>query len=144
MNWEIGAGIRNTLVGLCLVAQSCPTLFANLQTVACQAPLFMGFSGQSYWSALYFLLQGSFQGSNLRLLCLLHWQACSLPLAPPGKSIHTLARIKERVGAGCVAQGAQLSALWSPGGREVTPEGGDTRIGMAHALCCTPETNTTL
>ena len=33
------------------------------------------------------LLQGIFltQGSNLDLLCLLHWQAGSLPLAPPGK-----------------------------------------------------------
>ena len=33
------------------------------------------------------LLQGIFptQGSNLRLLCLLHWQAGSLSLAPPGK-----------------------------------------------------------
>ena len=31
------------------------------------------------------LLQGIFltQGSNPRLLCLLHWQVCSLPLAPP-------------------------------------------------------------
>ena len=36
------------------------------------------------------LLQGIFptQGSNPRLLCLLHWQPGSLPLAPPGKS-HT-------------------------------------------------------
>ena len=34
----------------------------------------------------YFLLQGIFptQGSNLRLLHLLHWQAGSLPLMPPG------------------------------------------------------------
>ena len=33
------------------------------------------------------LLQGIFptQGSNLRLLCLLHWQGGSVPLAPPGK-----------------------------------------------------------
>ena len=33
------------------------------------------------------LLQGIFktQGWNLCLLCLLHWQAGSLPLAPPGK-----------------------------------------------------------
>ena len=33
------------------------------------------------------LLQGIFltQGLNQRLLCLLHWQADSLPLAPPGK-----------------------------------------------------------
>ena len=33
------------------------------------------------------ILQGIFltQGLNPCLLCLLHWQACSLPLAPPGK-----------------------------------------------------------
>ena len=38
------------------------------------------------------LLQGIFptQGSNLSLLCLLHWQAGSLPLAPPGKPCSTL------------------------------------------------------
>ena len=35
------------------------------------------------------LLQGIFptQGSNPRLLCLLHWQAHSLPLVPPGNPI---------------------------------------------------------
>ena len=31
--------------------QSCPTL-RNLRTTACQAPLFMGFSRQEYWSGL--------------------------------------------------------------------------------------------
>ena len=36
----------------------------------------------------HFLLQGIFptQGSNLHLLCLLHWQVGSLSLEPPGKS----------------------------------------------------------
>ena len=36
----------------------------------------------------HFLLQGIFltQGSNPSLLCLLHWQAGSLPLVPPGKA----------------------------------------------------------
>ena len=29
--------------------------------------------------------RGSFQGSNPRVLCLLHWQMGSLPLVPPGK-----------------------------------------------------------
>ena len=39
----------------------------------------------------YFLLQGIFptQGLTLCLLRLLHWQAGSLPLAPPGK-LHLL------------------------------------------------------
>ena len=35
---------------------------------------------------LPFLFPGDLtQGSNLHLLCLLHWQAGSLPLVPPGK-----------------------------------------------------------
>ena len=47
------------------------------------SPLSMGFSRQEYWSGLHFLLQGQ----NLRLSHLLHWQAGSLPLAPPGKTL---------------------------------------------------------
>ena len=36
------------------------------------------------------LLQRIFptQGSSLCLLCLLHWEAGSLPLAPPGKPVY--------------------------------------------------------
>ena len=36
-----------------LVAKSCPTP-AIPRTVACQAPLSMGFSSQEYWSGLLF------------------------------------------------------------------------------------------
>ena len=52
------------------------------------APQSIGLSRQEYWSIL---LQGTFptQGSNPHLLCLLHWQAGSLPLAPPGKPSNT-------------------------------------------------------
>ena len=58
-------------------------LFATLWTIAHQALLSMGFSKRG----LRALLQGIFptQGSNLRLLHLLHGQADSLPLVPPGK-----------------------------------------------------------
>ena len=37
----------------------------------------------------HFLLQGIFptQGLNRRLLVLLHWQADSLPVSPPGKPV---------------------------------------------------------
>ena len=54
-------------------------LFATPWTVACQAPLSMGFSRQEYWSGLLCPppgLQGIFptQGSNPHFLCLLHWQ----------------------------------------------------------------------
>jgi len=47
----------------------------------------MGFSRQEHWSGLPCLLQVTFraQGLNPCLLCLLHWQAGPLPLAPPGK-----------------------------------------------------------
>ena len=53
-------------------------------TVALLAPLSMGFPRQEYGNKCYFLHQVIFpiQGSNLRLL---HWQADSLPLEPPGK-----------------------------------------------------------
>ena len=40
-------------IGGGLVAQSCPTLVTPW-TVACQAPLSMGFSRQEYWSGLLF------------------------------------------------------------------------------------------
>ena len=40
-----------------LVAKSCPTLVTPW-TVACQAPLLMGFSRQEYWSGLPFLSLG--------------------------------------------------------------------------------------
>ena len=61
-------------------------LFAILWTVAHQRPLCMGFSGQEYWSAFHFHLEGIFwtEEMNPRLFCLLHWQAGSLPLVPPG------------------------------------------------------------
>ena len=74
-----------------MLLQSCLTLVTPW-TVACQAPLFMGFSRQEYWSGLPFPSPEDLptQGSNLCLLCLLHWQAGSLPLVPPGKPFEPL------------------------------------------------------
>ena len=46
-----------------LVTRSCPTLVTPW-TVACQAPLSMGFSRQEYWSG-HFLLQGIFPAQEL-------------------------------------------------------------------------------
>ena len=53
-----------------------------------QAPLSMEFSRQKHWSELHALCLGIFptQGLNLSFLCFLHWEAGSLPLAPPGKA----------------------------------------------------------
>ena len=63
-------------------------LCLTLWTVARQAPLFMGFSMQEYWNGLLCPPPGDpTQGSNPLLLHLLHWQAGSLPLAPPGKPV---------------------------------------------------------
>ena len=47
------------------------------------------FPGKNTGVVCHFLLQGMFsnQGSNLCLLCLLHQQVASLPLAPPEKTI---------------------------------------------------------
>ena len=64
-------------------------LFATPWTVACQAPLSTGSPGKNTGVGCHALLQGIFptQGSNPPRLCLLHWQADSLPLALawPGK-----------------------------------------------------------
>ena len=65
-----------------LVTKLCPTL-ETPWIVAGQAPLSMEFSRQEYWSGLPFPPPGDLPdpGSNLSLLCLLHWQADSLPLS---------------------------------------------------------------
>ena len=68
---------------------SCVRHFATLWTVGHQAPLSMGYSRQEYWESFHTFLQGIFlaQGSNPLLFYLLHWQAGSLPLVPPGKAL---------------------------------------------------------
>ena len=62
-------------------------LFATLWAIARQAPLSEGFSRQGSGVGCHTLLQRIFltQGLNLGLLCLMHWQVGSFPLAPPGK-----------------------------------------------------------
>ena len=62
-------------------------LFGVLWIRAHQAPLSMGFSSKDTGVGCHALLQEIFptQRWNPYLLCLLHWQVGSLPLAPPGK-----------------------------------------------------------
>ena len=71
---------------VCSVIQSFLTLY-NPITVACQAPLSWSSPSKNTGVGCHFLLQGIFltQGSNPHLLHLLHWQAGSLPSAPPRK-----------------------------------------------------------
>ena len=63
----------------CVCAQLC-LLFVTPWTMACQAPLSMGFSWQEYWSGLHFLLHGIFPAWGLNP-CFLLWQADSVPLS---------------------------------------------------------------
>ena len=71
-----------------LVTKSCPTV-ATLWTVACQAPLSMGFSRQEYWSGLPFpsprdLPDPGMEPGSPAL------QTGSLPCDPPGKPLGKL------------------------------------------------------
>ena len=61
-------------------------LFVILWTGAHQGPLSVDSPGKNTGVGCRGLFQGIFltQGSNPHLLCLLHWQAGSLPLVPPG------------------------------------------------------------
>ena len=62
-------------------------LTAILWTEALQAPPSMGFSRQEYWSGLPCPPLGDLPDPGIEpaSLCLLHWQAGSLPLVLPGK-----------------------------------------------------------
>ena len=67
--------------------QSCQ-LFVTPWTVAHQVPLYVRISRQEYWNGLPCpppedLPHSGIEPASLTLLHLLHWQASSLPLAPP-------------------------------------------------------------
>ena len=71
--------------------QSCPTL-CDLQTIAHQAPLSMGFSRQEDWSGLPYPLPGDLPNPGIKPISLAFpaLLADSLPTEPPGKPISTL------------------------------------------------------
>ena len=58
-------------------------LFVTLWTIACQAPLSMGFSRQEYWSKLPFPTPGDLPDPGTEPSS--NWQASSLPPVPPEK-----------------------------------------------------------
>ena len=57
----------------------------TLWTVACQAPMPVRFSRQEYWSGLPCPSPGGLPDPGIEPKTLMHWQAGSLPLVPPGK-----------------------------------------------------------
>ena len=91
-------------------------LVVTLWTVAHQALLSVGLSRQDQWSGLPCLLQGIFLtwGLSLRLLCLLHWQAGSLPLVPAGRPMYISTSSLFNAGDGGLILGLE-DLLPSPG-----------------------------
>ena len=65
----------------------------------------------------YVLLQGIFliQGSSRSLLCLLHWQVCSLPLVPPGNHLFVCMSQEDHLEKGMAIHSSVLTwgILWS-------------------------------
>ena len=68
---------------LCAQLLSHVRFFATPWTVALQAPLSMEFSRQEYWSGLPLPIPGDLPYPGINL-CLLHWQADSIPLCHLG------------------------------------------------------------
>ena len=63
------------------------------------------------------LLQRIFlaQGSNLHLLCLLHWEMAFLPIAPPGKPVYeSSVQLKRGKGLFCASYLSPLATTPSP------------------------------
>ena len=106
---------------------SCVQLFATLWTVAHQASLCPWDSpGKNTGVGCRAPFQGISppQGSNPHLLCLLHWQVGSLPLAPPGKPITNNSRHI------C----APTSVLPTPGGSNLVSFGSPPIFHSAHMV----------
>ena len=87
-NFNLKQKSKSTNLDFCMPSNfSSIQLFATLWTIAHQAPLSWDSPGKNTGMGCHALQQGIFptQGTKPRLLCLLHWQVGSLPLAPPGK-----------------------------------------------------------
>ena len=80
-------------VCVCVCVLNCVQLFATPWTVACQAPLSMGFPRQEYWSGLRFPPPRDLPnpGNELRSPAL---QADSLPLSHQGRSEPRVAAVE--------------------------------------------------
>ena len=84
--------VMRSFVVLCLVTQLCPSLCDPMSCSLTGSSVHGNSPGKNTGVGCHALLQGVFptQGSNPCLSCLLHWQAWSLPLEPPGRDMHTL------------------------------------------------------
>ena len=84
-SWHDHSHHREMMCRFCMCTCSVAQRFwlsVTLWTVARQASLSLGFSRQEYWGGLPSPSLGDLpEGWNPHLLCLLHWQASSLPLS---------------------------------------------------------------
>ena len=90
LHWQ-GGSLLAPSVQSSSVTQSCSTLCDPVDCGPPGSSVHGDSPGKNTRVSCHALLQGIFptQGSNLGLLCLLHWQVCSLPLVPPGKPLNT-------------------------------------------------------
>ena len=95
-------------------AQSCPTPCHPMDYNMPDSSVCGSFLGMNTGVGCHFLLERIFktQGSNLGLLLLLHWQADSLPLAPPGKPLKN-GLIIIKIGTYCPLQSVSGTAKGS-------------------------------
>ena len=79
------------------ILTSCVQLFGTPWTVVCQAPLFIGFSRQEYWSGLLLPPPGDFPNPGIepKSLASLHWQADFLPLYHLGSPCIDITRLHD-------------------------------------------------
>ena len=121
--------------------------FVTPWTVACQAPLSMGFSRQEYWRSCHAFLQGIFptQESNLSLLHLLHcrwilyhWatRRARISLHIEFSSVQSLSRVWLFATPWIAAHQASLSITNS--GSSLNPMSIESVMPSSHLILCYP------
>ena len=99
LQWQNGLNVFSITSIAVVQLWSSVQLFATPQTVACQAPLSMGFSRQVYWSGLPFPSPGNFPNPRIKSMAshLLSWQEDYLPPSHLGSTPITLLTLTNSV-----------------------------------------------
>ena len=96
VNFSNMCGVHKSLCCCCLLAKSCLTLWTPW-TIACQAPLSMGFPRQEYWSRLPYPSPGDLPNPGIKPM---HPAlACGFFMTkPPGKSHKSFTNLQSSAG----------------------------------------------
>ena len=99
-----------------MLSPSCPTVCDPMDCSPPGSSVHGDSLGKNSGVGCHFLLQGIFstQGLNSLSLSLLHWQAGSLPLAPPGKPLTTVTMADIPWSPENEKKGNSLIHSWSP------------------------------